>query len=52
MFKMRMYLVRQILIHRGWIDVSEKKIKELAMRFSVDELNAILRRVELKKEIA
>ena len=47
MFKMRMYLVRQILQHRGWVDVSDTKVKELAMRFSVDELNVILRYVEI-----
>ena len=49
MFKMRMYLVRQILLHRGWIDVSDGKVKELALRFTTDQLNAILRRVEIKR---
>ncbi len=49
MIKMRMYLVRQILLHRGWINVPESKVKEIALRFSVDDLNVILRRVEIKR---
>lgn len=49
MIKSRIYMIRQILLHLGWVNVSESRIKELALRFSTDDLNTILRRVEIKR---
>lgn len=49
MIKSRILMVRQILQHLGWVNVSEGRIKELALRFSTDDLNTILRRVEIKR---
>jgi hypothetical protein len=49
MIQSRIYMVRQIIQHLGWIDVPECKVKEIAFRFSVEELNLILRRVEIKR---
>ena len=49
MIHSKMMMVRQIIQHLGWVDVPERKVKEIAFRFSVDELNIILRRVEIKR---
>lgn len=49
MMQSRIFLVRQIIQHLGWIGVSDTKVKEIALRFTADELNRILRRVEVRK---
>jgi hypothetical protein len=45
----RIFMVRQIIQHLGWIGVSEEKIRQLAFRFNADQLNTILRRAEIKR---
>ena len=49
MIKSKIFMVRQIIQHLGWVGVSDEKIRQLAFRFNADQLNAILRRAEIKR---